>query len=152
MSGIKVSIKTVKKAGNITVREKSDISKRIKECDKPGAERISVKKTVTMRTAPEKTGAVVRKLAFDPARKISTAPEKTDTIAFGQSERAYLEKKLSDAESNLRHAEKKLAKLLTDKANGWKGLDTFISENKYKIRSYSSEIQRLRRDIARIKD
>ena len=87
--------------------------------------------------------------------KAKDSDEKSEAvgeISFGSKEKDDLERKLSTAESNYRHAERALKDLLRDKAKGWKGVDSAISNREYQVKTYAREIANLKREISRIKE
>ena len=84
-----------------------------------------------------------------------TNPNAEDTvcdISFRSKEKSDLEKKRANAEYNLRSEGKHLKVLMKNRINGGRCLDSSISDCTYRIKKDSSEIRRLDRDIARIKE
>ena len=86
------------------------------------------------------------------ASENQVAYEASEEISFGSKEKDDLERKLSNAQSNYRNAEKALNNLLRDKLNGMKGVDPAISNREYQVKTYAREIANLKREISRIKE
>lgn len=75
-----------------------------------------------------------------------------EEISFGSKEKDDLKRKLENAKSSYRHAEKALNTLLNDKAHGMKGVDPAISDRKYQLKSFAREISQLQRQISQMKE
>ena len=120
------------------------------ECKKSVAESQNLDKIISQRI--DDAESYVKNTSHIDLKNDLNAEDTICDISFGSKEKSDLEKRLANAESNLRRAEKRYEKLMNDKAHGWIGINPAISDCKFQIKTYSSEIEHLKRDIARIKE
>lgn len=76
--------------------------------------------------------------------EVKEAREKAD------AERSRLERKLRDAEGNLKNSQEALDTLLRNQADGMKGVNPGISNREYQIKVYTKEIANLKHEISNL--
>lgn len=81
---------------------------------------------------------------------IETEEEK-EAREKADAQRSSLERKLRDAEGNLKNSQKALDTLLCNQVDGMKGVNPGISDREYQIKAYTKEIADLKREISNLK-